>query len=424
MTIKINKRMKKYISVILLILVFVQFTNAQDKVADLKGINYQAVALNDEIHELVGVDAVLKPLYEKEIGVRFTITDGPTGSLTYFQESHVVTTDKYGMFSLTIGLGTYLGGDYDALIEIPWINGDQWLRVEIAKNNDGVYKDVNYEKFRTVPYSFYTDDIADNSITTYKIVNEAIIAEDINTGAVETSEILNETILAEDIATGAIETSEILNETILAEDIATGAIESSEILNGTIINEDVANATLDLTTKVSNVLPVANGGTGASSLSVNGLLIGSGSNAIESLGEALDGQIPIGVTGGKPVLGNITAGIGIVVTSTPGGIKIDNTVSGGVNSNANTAVNPGNILSGRGWQSPTFVLQQPANIAQIAMGDILIASADVDLQGCIMSVYLTDVNGSVAHARVSIFNPTNGAINLGNGVNIKILVVK
>jgi len=153
-------------------------------------------------------------------------------------------------------------------------------------------------------------------------------------------------------------------------------------------------------------------------------LLGAGTNAVASLGEATDGQIPIGVTGGQPVLGNITSGIGITITNTPGGIRIDNTVAGGVSSNANTAVNPGNIASGTNWESSAFVLQQPANIDQIAMGDILIASADVDMQGCLMNVYLTDVNGGVAHARVSIFNPTGKAVNLGNGVNIKILVVK
>jgi len=41
-----------------------------------------------------------------------------------------------------------------------------------------------------------------------------------------------------------------------------------------------------------------------------------------------------------------------------------------------------------------------------------------------MNVYLTDVNGGTAHARIVIFNPGNNAVALGNGVNIKILVVQ
>ena len=85
------------------------------------------------------------------------------------------------------------------------------------------------------------EDIAAGAVTTSEILDETILAADIATGAVTTSEILNETILAEDIATGAVTTSEILDETILATDIATGAVTTSEILNSTILTEDLAD---------------------------------------------------------------------------------------------------------------------------------------------------------------------------------------
>ncbi|MEX1003549.1 MAG: hypothetical protein WDZ35_15630, partial [Crocinitomicaceae bacterium] len=232
---------KNIITSILLTVATGFISYGQNQVANLQGINYQAVAIDEEGNEIVGVDIENKPLYEKEIGVRFTIDDGPSGSVTYYQDEHVTNTDGYGLFSLTIGLGTSTGlGVHDSLLDIPWINGDQWLMVEISMNNDGDYRMVSHEKFRTVPYSFYTDDIADNAITTYKILNETILAEDIGTGSVETSEILDETILAEDIATGAVTTDEILDETILAEDIATGAVTTDEILNETILAEDIA----------------------------------------------------------------------------------------------------------------------------------------------------------------------------------------
>ena len=266
----------------------------QNQIANLEGINYQAVAIDEDGKEIVGTDIKGKPLYEKEIGIRFTIDAGPSGSVVYYQDEHVTTTDKYGLFSLIIGLGSNTGtGVHDSLLNIPWINGDQWLMVEMSIKNDGSYKVVSHEKFMAVPFAFYTDDIADNSITTYKIVDETIQAVDIDTSAVETSEILNETILAEDIATGAVTTSEILDETILAEDIATGAVTTSEILDetilaediatgavttseildetilaediapgavttseildGTILNEDILNGTIDLTTKVTGL---------------------------------------------------------------------------------------------------------------------------------------------------------------------------
>ncbi len=531
------------VSVILALILLSQNTYSQ-RIGNLDGIFYQAVAIDEYGKEIVGIDIEGKPLYNKEISVKFTITKGLNGEIQW-QESHTSLTDEYGLFSLIIGHGTETGQTaYSRMLDIPWIDADQFLMVEISTRNDGVYKMVSNQQFMSVPYAFYTDDIADDAITTEKILNETILAEDIGTGSVETSEILDETILAEDIGTGSVETSEILDETILAEDIGTGSVETSEILDETIlaedigtgsvetseildetilaediatgsvetseilnetilaedigpgsvetseilnetilaediatgsvatseilnetilaediaagsvatseilnetildediaagavtsseirdltiVNNDISNATINLKTKVIDTLAVVNGGTGRGYFEDNSLLLGNGTNGIDTLGVAINGQIPIGASGGKPVLNTIAAGFGIAVTNSPGGIRITNTVTGGVQSNSNTSVNPGTLTSGDQWISPTFVLQQPTGLPPVQMGDILIASADINLQGCLMNVYLTDVNDGTAHARVVIFNPGGNPVSLGNGVNIKILVVQ
>ena len=409
--------MKKHILTLIAIVGLGVTTFAQNQIANLEGINYQAVAIDDQAHEIVGNDVVGKPLFEKEIGVRFSITDGPSGAVTYYSDEHVTTTDRYGMFSVTIGLGTFLTGDYTALLDIPWINGDQWLKVEISTLNDGSFKEVSYEKFMAVPFAFYTDDIADNSITTDKIVNETIqaididtgavtteeildetiLSEDIATGAVTTEEILNETILSEDIATGAVTTEEILNETILAEDIAVGAVTTDEILDGTILNEDIENGTIDLTTKVTGILPVENGGTGVDASGVT------------------DGQILIGNgTNGDFDVANITAGTNIAIVNTPGGIEISNTFSGGVNSNVAGNVNPNNIANGQTWISPAIPL------TGVDFGNIIVGSINTDLQGCQMTCFVANTNV----IKVSIFNGTGGNVNLGNGLELRVLVVQ
>lgn len=397
--------MKKICSIsVILLLILVSQQSFSQRIGNLDGIFYQAVAIDEYGKEIVGIDIEGKPLYNKEISVRFTITKGLDGEIQW-QETHPTLTDEYGLFSLIIGHGTPTGSAvYSRMLDIPWIDADQFLMVEISTRNDGVYKMVSNQQFMSVPYSFYTDDIADDAITTEKI--------------------LNETILAEDIGTGSVETSEILDETILAEDIATGAVTSSEILDLTIVNNDISNGTINLKAKVTDTLAVLNGGTGRGYFEDNSLLVGNGTGGIDTLRLATNGEIPIGVTGGKPVLHTISAGLGIAVTNSPGGITITNTVTGGVQSNSNTSVNPGTLTPGEQWTSPTFVLQQPTDIPPVEMGDILIASADVSLEGCLMNVYLTDVNGGTAHARIVIFNPGNNPVALGNGVNIKILVVK
>lgn len=69
-------------------------------------------------------------------------------------------------------------------------------------------------------------------------------------------------------------------------------------------------------------LGVAQGGTGAATLTDHGILLGSGTGAITPLGAATDGQLPIGSTGADPVLATITAGSGISVTNGAGSITI------------------------------------------------------------------------------------------------------
>jgi hypothetical protein len=69
-------------------------------------------------------------------------------------------------------------------------------------------------------------------------------------------------------------------------------------------------------------IPVTDGGTGVSTLTDGGILLGSGASAITALGQATHGQLPIGSTGGDPVLATLTAGTGIGVSNAAGSITI------------------------------------------------------------------------------------------------------
>jgi hypothetical protein len=79
---------------------------------------------------------------------------------------------------------------------------------------------------------------------------------------------------------------------------------------------------LDVSQITSGAFPVANGGTGRSSLTNHSLLVGASTAAVTQLGVATNGQIPIGSTGADPVLATITAGAGISVTNGAGSITV------------------------------------------------------------------------------------------------------
>lgn len=106
-------------------------------------------------------------------------------------------------------------------------------------------------------------------------------------------------------------------------------------------------SSVSLTTNVTGTLPVANGGTGATTLTANSLLLGNGGTALTALGAATNGQIPIGRTGLSPILSTLTAGTNVTITNGSGTISIASAFSiftGTVNA-------AGFNLYGLGWLS-------------------------------------------------------------------------
>lgn len=82
------------------------------------------------------------------------------------------------------------------------------------------------------------------------------------------------------------------------------------------------------TETLTGTLVVANGGTGRSTLTNHGLLVGAGTSAITQLADATNGQLPIGSTGSDPVLATLSAGTGITIVNGAGSISISASGSG------------------------------------------------------------------------------------------------
>lgn len=81
-------------------------------------------------------------------------------------------------------------------------------------------------------------------------------------------------------------------------------------------------AAVVLTTDVSGILPVANGGTNSgTALNNNRVMVSSAGTIIEAAA-ATNGQLLIGSTGAAPVVAALTAGAGIAITNAAGAITI------------------------------------------------------------------------------------------------------
>ena len=136
--------------------------------------------------------------------------------------------------------------------------------------------------------------------------------------------------------------------------VATASNNITLALNDNLINlANCNNATsgflssVALASNVTGTLPVANGGTGATTLGANALLLGNGTSAVGSLGAATNGQIPIGRTGLSPVLANLIAGANVTITNGSGTI----TIAASLSAFTNTVNAAGYNLYGTGWIS-------------------------------------------------------------------------
>ena len=105
-----------------------------------QAFNYQAVAR----------DASGTLLVSQPIDVEFIIHQGSAGGTTVYSESYNTNTNQFGLFTLVIGQGTVLSGDFST---ITWSTGDYWLQVEI--NLGSGYISMGNTQLLTVPYAMY-----------------------------------------------------------------------------------------------------------------------------------------------------------------------------------------------------------------------------------------------------------------------------
>src|SRR5687767_11187835 len=105
--------MKKLFLFHLILLCSYFFTAAQVS----NRINYQAVARDINGNALVN----------QSIGLRLSILMG-SGGPSIYTERFALTTNPFGLFTLKIGDGTLISGDYNL---IDWSQGNLWLKVEM-----------------------------------------------------------------------------------------------------------------------------------------------------------------------------------------------------------------------------------------------------------------------------------------------------
>ena len=97
-----------------------------------QGINYQAVAR----------DSTGKELINNTLNVKLSVISGTSTGTISWQETHSVTTNDYGLFTVVIGNGTSTGlGSSSTFDLVDWGFGNHFLKIEI-NDGGGTYIDM------------------------------------------------------------------------------------------------------------------------------------------------------------------------------------------------------------------------------------------------------------------------------------------
>ena len=119
-----------------------------------QGINYQAVVYAPTGNQQPGVNSAGQlPANMKQVAITFTLEEGNNGPIIY-QETHLDTTDMYGLVNTVIGMGTPTSTSPGLFSDIDWSLGDPYLRVSITLTQYNTTVN-SYQKLWSVPYALY-----------------------------------------------------------------------------------------------------------------------------------------------------------------------------------------------------------------------------------------------------------------------------
>lgn len=86
------------------------------------------------------------------ISLRVSILDGSSTGSVVFQETHVVTTNSFGLFSVSVGEGNLTAGSFTG---INWSNNTKYLKVETDFSGGTTYTEMGTSQLLSVPYALY-----------------------------------------------------------------------------------------------------------------------------------------------------------------------------------------------------------------------------------------------------------------------------
>jgi hypothetical protein len=107
-------------------------------------------------YQAVARDASGNPLANKPVSLMISILKGSASGIVVYSESHLRTTNAFGLFDLEVGKGNILSGSFSG---IGWATGDFFIRVEIDRDGGSTFQLMGITQLLSVPYALFAQDV-------------------------------------------------------------------------------------------------------------------------------------------------------------------------------------------------------------------------------------------------------------------------
>ncbi len=117
-----------------------------------QAFNYQAVARNAAGNVLPGM----------AVGIRVSLHQGSESGDVVYSETFAPTTNEFGLFTLAIGTGSVVSGDFST---INWSDFQYWLQIEADLDGGSSYTNMGTSQLLSVPYAMYASSTSGVSLS-------------------------------------------------------------------------------------------------------------------------------------------------------------------------------------------------------------------------------------------------------------------
>ncbi|HSO85512.1 MAG TPA: hypothetical protein VLQ91_03100, partial [Draconibacterium sp.] len=199
-----------------------------------QSFRYQAVARDNSGNVLAN----------QSVSFRISILSGSVSGALAYSETHThINTNAFGLVELEIGKGTPVSGTFSS---IEWGNDSYYVRIEMDPEGGTAYQELSTSQLLSVPYALHANTVrigdnwgTDNVITDASLTGNGTVASplQIANNGVTSAKILDGSIVSVDLANSAVTTAKLGSLAVSTDKIQNSAVTVDKLLNNAVTTD-------------------------------------------------------------------------------------------------------------------------------------------------------------------------------------------